>query len=575
MFFALYKPAMSPYNASTRKAPTSDGLSNRERKTRARQPTERVKAQQMEQAEKEARKNKVKTPTGSSAASKHTAKVNSVFSGNHFPSRDIALPAGRSQKTSRLPMPTAPTRSLIPRATNIPPSRTLPRDVPRNVPNANSNARPTPASSRYHIDDLDDSDDVGDHPSQARSGHTTTHKRRLVVSNDDEAAEPVASGQQSSSPPAQVPAAKRPRPSSTQASASREASSTGDVEEDADGLIKPERSRAEVPGVKVGIRDFVRPVRELFTEAVHAFTARLVTSGVWVDDMTNIEQATAGWEDARVYLKSNIKYTDEIIDLLCKRYSNATNDVKNCTANLVITYYGFMSSDKARIQERNKELVKQLLDRFGMCYRDLGDPEKGIPRTGLYEHPLMQDAINRLWFKNSRDVGIIYGALFEPMPIPAMALVWTGVEHAIKEWETGVKKTIQFDEKVYHPILKKHITNLEETVVKWGARVPRRFHSMVTEHYNLARFHGDPDGVTSNASAPVEHLSESEFDSELQDYLSRTSSEHGGDESDNSDDLQGEGGEGAAVSDVEQGEEGDDDDDEQGEEAGEGDEQEE
>jgi hypothetical protein len=45
----------------------------------------------------------------------------------------------------------------------------------------------------------------------------------------------------------------------------------------------------------------------------------------------------------------------------------------------------------------------------------------------MYQHPIIQKAVNVMWFQNKRDEGIQHMDMFKPMPIPAIALVLTAV----------------------------------------------------------------------------------------------------------------------------------------------------
>jgi hypothetical protein len=45
----------------------------------------------------------------------------------------------------------------------------------------------------------------------------------------------------------------------------------------------------------------------------------------------------------------------------------------------------------------------------------------------MYGHPIIQKAVNTVWFKNKRDEGILFAEDFEPLPVPAIALILTAV----------------------------------------------------------------------------------------------------------------------------------------------------
>lgn len=48
-------------------------------------------------------------------------------------------------------------------------------------------------------------------------------------------------------------------------------------------------------------------------------------------------------------------------------------------------------------------------------------------RRGIYRHPIIQTAINDMWFVNQSDEGVQYKKYFSPIPIATMALVLTVV----------------------------------------------------------------------------------------------------------------------------------------------------
>ena len=44
-------------------------------------------------------------------------------------------------------------------------------------------------------------------------------------------------------------------------------------------------------------------------------------------------------------------------------------------------------------------------------------------RKGIYEHPIIQKAVNKMWFMNKRDEGIVLKDYFNPIQIPSIALI--------------------------------------------------------------------------------------------------------------------------------------------------------
>jgi hypothetical protein len=48
-------------------------------------------------------------------------------------------------------------------------------------------------------------------------------------------------------------------------------------------------------------------------------------------------------------------------------------------------------------------------------------------RKGIYNNPIIQKAVNKMWFMNKRDEGIIYQDYFNLLSIPSIALILTVV----------------------------------------------------------------------------------------------------------------------------------------------------
>jgi Domain of unknown function (DUF6532) len=49
---------------------------------------------------------------------------------------------------------------------------------------------------------------------------------------------------------------------------------------------------------------------------------------------------------------------------------------------------------------------------------------------GIYDHPIIQKAVNKMWFKNKCDEGIFYKDYFNPIPILSIALILMVVSHS-------------------------------------------------------------------------------------------------------------------------------------------------
>ncbi|KAF9545928.1 hypothetical protein CPC08DRAFT_700098 [Agrocybe pediades] len=84
--------------------------------------------------------------------------------------------------------------------------------------------------------------------------------------------------------------------------------------------------------------------------------------------------------------------------------------------------YGFESGRGTLIIKQNRRLVEVLKEQgTGFLYKDPAE------RTGLYKHPIIQKIVNKAWFNNSRDEGIVFADLFNPISVETLALVFAAV----------------------------------------------------------------------------------------------------------------------------------------------------
>jgi hypothetical protein len=97
----------------------------------------------------------------------------------------------------------------------------------------------------------------------------------------------------------------------------------------------------------------------------------------------------------------------------------------------------------------------------------------------VYYHPIIQKAVNAMWFQNKRDEGVLFTEMFKPIPVPAVACVLTAVrriiclrvqlstfncyiEANIDEWLTGEKTSVTFWADEYRSVCRGHIEALED-----------------------------------------------------------------------------------------------------------------
>ena len=107
--------------------------------------------------------------------------------------------------------------------------------------------------------------------------------------------------------------------------------------------------------------------------------------------------------------------------------------------------YGFDSGRSKRAIADNRKLAEDLKDNKGFVFavsfiyfknestdmvvvcQELSDSEGTLKRKGIYSHPIIQKVVNKMWFKNKRDEGIMFPNFFNPISVPSIALILTAV----------------------------------------------------------------------------------------------------------------------------------------------------
>ncbi|KAG1852293.1 hypothetical protein DFJ58DRAFT_414880, partial [Suillus subalutaceus] len=243
----------------------------------------------------------------------------------------------------------------------------------------------------------------------------------------------------------------------------------------------------------VAARDYEVAVQQLIKFAISHFCVRLASEYAYPDHMTQVLWAKEAWKEACSCYEMVMGFNGEIIQMITRRTLHLTSEVKGKVCPLVENIYGFESTNRESIKCRNRKLARQLKDKFGMCYRDLGDQKNNVPRSGLFRSRLNQQAANLLWYHNKKDEGIVFEKSFSPFPIPALALVHTAAECCIDEWYDGERVDISFSSGDYKEIYDKHLANLKKFHIR--TKDHGILDGILTEINNNGRLHAKVDPI--------------------------------------------------------------------------------
>ncbi|KAJ7058404.1 hypothetical protein C8F01DRAFT_1303941 [Mycena amicta] len=250
-------------------------------------------------------------------------------------------------------------------------------------------------------------------------------------------------------------------PSSPQIGDKRTHSDTLDDDDD-DGLVDlddelcslPEaRTTASGNRAKPALKDQDTSAQEYLKHMIIGTRNYTSVVNAFPDAMTVIDVIAEQKEKAEDALGGHFGITPQQSKLVAGRISHLRGEGKTKIAPIVEATW-FETGLNAKIVSRNRKMAQTLKENSGFAYLD---PEN---RKGLYKNPVLQKAVNTLWFANRRDEGPSFPELYKPLPIPALALILTLIENCVDEWLTGIKTPTPFTANEYRTVYESHIMSL-------------------------------------------------------------------------------------------------------------------
>ncbi|KIK04876.1 hypothetical protein K443DRAFT_4235 [Laccaria amethystina LaAM-08-1] len=220
------------------------------------------------------------------------------------------------------------------------------------------------------------------------------------------------------------------------------------------------RPKSESSGTRGRIRasDFDDVTKSVVEEAISIYRAQIGAVEPYPDRVEDREAAVAAWVEACNGRGIRIEFDQDIMKLIMARASQARGQLKTLARPLVEAAYGISPANPKR---DNRNLVEDLQDRIGFAY-------KAPDRTGLYRHPIIQTIINKMYFKNKTDDGIVNPEFSEneELSLVTLALVLTVIDNCLDEWQTGEHVDVQFSAAAYKNKFIAHLKRLEDFAEK-------------------------------------------------------------------------------------------------------------
>ncbi|KAF8508174.1 hypothetical protein JB92DRAFT_3121178 [Gautieria morchelliformis] len=278
-----------------------------------------------------------------------------------------------------------------------------------------------------------------------------THRKSLVSLEDSSSEEDTA--------PAR--GLKRPRtmsPNSDPESETPGNQADDPVEEDTPAERQPKRQCDCKGRARPRASDYEGLEQGVLKLAQAEFQVRVCTEYAFPEEQdVDVETwATACWDNACEHKAVKYEMSAAHTRLIVERVSTIRGRVKDKVVERVASHYGFKTTNKDYVIQANKELAGKLLEDDGYIFESQAWASMSIPSFRMLSIPNGSA-------KKKKSYGIVFGSAFNPIPDPVIALVFTAVVYAIKQWASGfLVSGSQFSEVDYHDVYKRHLDGLEQ-----------------------------------------------------------------------------------------------------------------
>ncbi|KAG6884214.1 hypothetical protein C0992_006738, partial [Termitomyces sp. T32_za158] len=233
----------------------------------------------------------------------------------------------------------------------------------------------------------------------------------------------------------------------------------------------PSQKASLFPAVRLtappALGDYADPVvRGLLLTAMHEYEAMICAKSAFPSIGTQAQWAATCWRNAQDVRNQKVgeenttsyEFTDRMLRLVSllpnhdnnagllievkvkRRGSRIRGGLLNPARAEVKGIFGFRQ-DKAQFISKNAALAKKLHDHKSFHYKDTDLEE------GFCQNPVILSVLVATLFKDEDSLGVTFHALFNPVSIDTLALIFTVIDFCISEWTTGKLLKNTFSEK--------------------------------------------------------------------------------------------------------------------------------
>ncbi|KAJ7250084.1 hypothetical protein B0H12DRAFT_1019348, partial [Mycena haematopus] len=227
--------------------------------------------------------------------------------------------------------------------------------------------------------------------------------------------------------------------------------------------------------------------------AMDFFRCNVSTKQAFPDSAMENTMVRRAWKEACEEIGEGRILTPVVAKLIASRGSQLRGELKTKIRPLIDVMYGFKSGQNKKTIAFNRKLAEDLKEGSAFAFKDIEN------KKGLYKHPIIQSAVNAMWFANRRDEGPRHPELFSPLPIRALAVVLAAIENNIDERLTGIRTDVAFTASDYRAVYEGHVKSLEEFAAhtekyQLMEKISKRLHS-------VGRFHSGAQALNHPATS--------------------------------------------------------------------------
>ncbi|RDB18461.1 hypothetical protein Hypma_000275 [Hypsizygus marmoreus] len=226
--------------------------------------------------------------------------------------------------------------------------------------------------------------------------------------------------------------------------------------------ITIKKPKVETTGSRGRVRasDFDDLSKTVLEDAIAEYRARICTQDPYPDRIRDREWGTSVWVAACAARGVQIEFEESALKLITQRSSQVRGQLKTVARPLLEPRFDINAFNDKRT---NRDIVEDLLDHISFVYKDSKE------RIGIFRNPIIQAIVNKMWFKNRTDEGVIRPEFTSEdggITLVVLALVIVVIECCLHEWQTGEHVDVPFSASVYHDRFLAHLKTLQEFEAK-------------------------------------------------------------------------------------------------------------